>query len=210
MQKSNFYQPNCMSEELPLGTEAPATPNPESESTDSETFESLFADDSSDNEEAPTREEFNRLKKGVAKFFTEQGMKKSGGEEKDKATEEPKGTSSKTSVSPVLKSLYFKSNPEAEMVWSQVEKEAENLKKDPFELYESSTYFKGEAKAMFERKSADEDAKSRVGMPSSLVKGGKMSYDRIDLGNADHIKWLNEKPERRTEYNNWLKANWKR
>lgn len=202
-----------MSEDLPPKVKGVIpTPPAESDSADSD-FDALFAEPDKGDDVPVSREEFNALKKGVAKAFSEQGRKatpKDEDEPKPKAKEKPNDEKGKTTVSPVLKSLYFKSNPEAETVWNTVEAEAEALGKDPFELYESSVFFKGEAKALFEKKVADENAKSNIAMPSTLVKGGKFSFDKVDLDNPDHVKWVNEKPERVDEYNQWLKANWKK
>jgi hypothetical protein len=190
-----------MEEDLTREEEVKTTPADESDSNDSE-LDALFAQDD-DSQEAPvSREEFNALKKGVSKFFSDKGRQvKAKGEGDDKAP---------TTTNAVMRSLYFKSNPEAETVWKQVEQEAGKLNRDPFELYEGSAYFKGEAKTLFEQKNVEKENASKVGVPSSLVKGGKLSYEKIDLEKPDHIKWLKEKPERITEYNEWIKTNWKK
>lgn len=66
----------------------------------------------------------------------------------------------------VIKSLYFNANPEAKLIWDTVEKEAKNLGKDPFELYESSAYLKGEAQALAE----DGKNETKVSSPSGKIK----------------------------------------
>ena len=103
----------------------------------------------------------------VRKAFSEKGRKK-----EDDEKEETKV--SKETVSPlnlILKDLYFDKHPEAKEYWDEVESEAKALGKDPFELYSSSRFLQGEAKARFEEKQGDEDAAGRIGKPF----GGKPS-----------------------------------
>ena len=126
---------------------------PEDQSFD-ENEESTL-DEERESEEAPapvTREEFEHLKKGVQKMATDVGREKK--PEQDKPKDEP--TVVETVTNPVIKNLYFKANPEAQEIWDEVTNEATKLGKDPFELYEGSAYFKGEAKARSEAKAEEE------------------------------------------------------
>jgi len=66
---------------------------------------------------------------------------------KDFATKPKETPKEEAPQSSVLKGLYFKVNPEAEKIWDKVEADAKELGKDPFVLYESTDFYKGEAKA---------------------------------------------------------------
>jgi hypothetical protein len=121
----------------------------------SKDLESLFADSTDDAEAPVSRKEYEDLKKGAQKLATELGrLKKT----------EPKEAVTGNSV---MKNLYFKANPEAELEWGNVEKTAKELGKDPFELYENSAYLKGEAKAKYEAKLEEEKNKSKIAKPST-------------------------------------------
>ena len=110
----------------------------------------------------------------VRKAFSEKGRKKEDdGKEETKVTQ---GTVSPSNL--ILKDLYFDKHPEAKEYWDQVESEAKTLRKDPFELYTSSKFLQGEAKARFEEKQGDEDAAGRVGKPF----GGKPSSNDAPAG----------------------------
>ena len=181
-----------MTDELPQGEEVlETTPQVESESVSSE-FDSLFADDNSTEEAPVSREEFERLRKGVAKYFSEQGTKK------EETKVEPQEQTGPQPINPVLKSLYFKSNPEAELVWQTVEQEAKKLRKDPFELYEGSSYFKGEAKAKAEQKKVEEENKSKISNPSSGTAPKPLDINAVKpedvakLTPAQKSEWIRE------------------
>lgn len=122
-------------------------------------------------------------------------------------TEQP-NSQAPSVISPVMKNLYFKANPEVELVWDDVLKAAEELGKDPFEVYENSAYFKSEAKAKAEAKLKEENAMGRVSTPGSQPgNNGELPFEEIDLNNSDHVQWLRGKEGRLDKYNEWLKAN---
>lgn len=167
-------------------------------------LEELFKESEDDSEEeAPvSREEHNRIIKGLKKLATRVGRlneAKKHEEPKEKTTVE---TTVTTSVNPVLKGLYFKANPEAQEVWEEVEREAKNLGKDPFELYESSNYFKGEAKSRAAARAEDEANRSKIQKPSSGSKSSSFDptkvkeEDVMSLSKADRAKWLQAQIER--------------
>jgi len=170
----------------------------ERESEEASEFDDLFESEQSD--EAPTREEYNRLLKGVKKLASQVGREK---KEVKEIKEVEKIEPTEQASSPVLKSLYFKANPEAQEIWTEVEKEAKLLGKDPFTLYESSSYFKGEAKARAEAKAEDEVNKTKIGRPSPGMSSNGRSFAHIDLSNKEDIAWLNAKSGRRQEYSAW-------
>lgn len=58
-------------------------------------------------------------------------------------------------------------------------KEAKLLGKDPYSLYESSSYFKGEAKARAEAKSREETNKNKVKSPTSQMVNGNVDYSNV-------------------------------
>lgn len=154
-----------------------------------------------------------KSRREAEKALTEQGRKpkeeaKPGDEPDKRSTAEAAG---ETKISPVIKNLYFKNFPEAAEIWSEVEQAAKDTGKDPFELYESSKYFQGEAKARYEVKQSENAAKHKIETPSGLITGGNIDFKNIDLSNPAHLKWLKEKPERRDAYNAWiLKESFKR
>lgn len=141
----------------------------------------------------------SRINKGVAKFFSEKNKKKTEVKPEEKKPEESTTTQpQQVAVSPVIQNLYFKQNPEAKEVWDEVVKEAKALNKDPFELYESSSYFQGEAKAKAEAKRVEEESKSKINKPSS----GTGSSSKIDLSKVkpEDVDKLN--PSQKSE---WIK-----
>jgi hypothetical protein len=157
----------------------------------SEDFDSLFADSTESQEDAPvSREEFNRLMKGVQKLASEKGRE----------TKVPVETKSepKTNhpISAVIQNLYFNQNPEAKEVWNDVVTTAEQLKQDPFELYESSSYFKGEAKAKAESRRVSEENRSKISKPSNGSAPTKRDVSAIkpeDIGSlspSEKVSWL--------------------
>ena len=110
-------------------------------------------------------------------------------------------------ISPVIKGIYFKQNPEVEHVWDEVLEAAKDTGRDPFEVYESSRYFQGEAKARAEAKAKDQSNLDKVTPPGTKPGSGEISYAEIDLENPEHVKWLKGKDGRLEKYNEWLKTN---
>lgn len=198
-----------MTEETPTPTEEVATtPQDGSESEDT-SFDELFgsSEDDSDEQDATKKLEsrLDRIEKGLQKAFSNRG--------REKQNETPKETPKEkaTPTSAVMKSLYFKANPEAVEVWDEVEKAAAETGKDPFELYENSSFFKNEAKSKAEAKRVEEENKSRVGAPTGGGgASGTIPFDQIDLNNKTHTDWLKADPKRVGDYNEWLKLNYKK
>lgn len=87
--------------------------------------------------------------------------------EKGKVKEEQPKIVDRQPISAVIQSLYFDKHPEARDAWAEVEEAAKSLGKDPFELYESSTFLQGEANVKFEAKKKDEANKLKVSKPSN-------------------------------------------
>ena len=173
----------------------------------SEDLDSSFEDDSQEEEdEAPEDEapedkvkrledKIARIEKGVKKLATDRGR-----EQKEKPTEE-KVEKTESNVNPVLKSLYFKANPEAQDIWDEVEKDAKELGKDPFVLYEGSAYYKGEAKTRAEAKAKEEESRKKVNKPSSDSDFSKniaeiKPEDVEKLTPEQKIKWIKAQAEK--------------
>jgi len=174
-----------MSEDQQLFEDGEPTPEEERESPQASEDPSVPDDSQEEQEdEAPvTRKELERLEKGIQKLATNMGRQKV--EPKEEA-KEPQS---------VIKGLYFKANPEAQEIWDEVTNEATKLGKDPFELYEGSTYFKGEAKARFDAKAEEEKNKAKVNKPSSDVEFSKniasVKEEDIDkLTPKQKVEWI--------------------
>ena len=156
------------------------TRDSEEASTD---LDSLFEDDSNDDsqKDAPvTREELKRLEKGIQNLASQLGRQ----------SKEPKVAEVKEapSSSSVLKNLYMQANPEAKEVWDLVEEDAKALGKDPFELYESRTGYKLEAKARLEAKKVEEESRRKIEKPSSDTASTKQDLDKIKPEDVEKLK----------------------
>ena len=165
--------------------EVETTPAEGSESEDA--LEELFKSDDDSQDELEDSEKVKKLEerlgnieKGVKKYFSEQGRKKE--EPKKEKREEIPQTNS------VLRTLYFDKFPETKQVWEEVEKEAKLLGKDPFELYESSSYFKGEAKARHNAKIEEEENKSKIAKPSSGTASSKIELSSVKPEDVANLK----------------------
>jgi hypothetical protein len=194
-----------MSQEDPrLDENGTPTLDQERESEDTADLEALFAEaDDRDEDEPVTREEIERWRKGTQKLASELGRLRA--EKSAVKTEGAKVQESTSGINPVVKNLYFNANPEAREIWEDVEKEAKNLGKDPFDLYENSSYFKGEAKARFAEKSEREENKGKLTKPSGGAYGStsRIPFESIDLENPEHAKYLRNNPKIRAEYSKW-------
>lgn len=163
--------------------------------SESEELDSIFDDESESNdlEESDKIAELEKriadMQKGLDKKFSDEGRQKKEADEK----EEPKKDDS--GINPVIKSLYFKANPEAQEVWDEVVETAKSTGKDPFELYEGSAYFKGEAKAKAEARDVEEKSKSKISKPSSKTGFSKnlVNVKEDDIGKLsreERLEWI--------------------
>jgi hypothetical protein len=179
------------SEDQQLDENAEATLDETRESENaSEDLDSLFEEDSQEDETPEDKvkrleDKIARIEKGVKKLATDKGR-----EQKEKPTEVKENTEN-----PVIKNLYFKANPEAQDIWDEVTNEAKKLGRDPFELYEGSTYFKGEAKARADAKAEEEKNKAKVNKPSSDVEFSKniasvKEEDLDKLTPKQKVEWI--------------------
>lgn len=171
-----------------------------SESEDA--LDDLFKSDDDSQEELEDSEKVKKLEerlgnieKGVKKYFSENGRKQ---KETVKQTEPQKEAQATPAVHSVLKTLYFDKHPEAQDYWEQVEKEAKLLGKDPFELYESSAYLKGEAKARHDAKIEEETNKKKIDTPSNGTGTPKKNITDVKPEDVEKLK-----PSEKAE---WVKA----
>lgn len=191
-------------ENLNQDEEAKATPDAGSESEDA--LDEIFKSDDDSQEELEDSEKVKKLEerlgnieKGVKKFFSENGRKQ---KEAEKQPETQKEVDSKPAVHSVLKSLYFDKHPEAQEYWGEVEKEAKLLGKDPFELYESSSFLRGEAKARHDAKIEEETNKAKIEKPSSGVVSKKEDISNVKpedvekLTPSQKIEWVKKQAEK--------------
>jgi hypothetical protein len=175
-------------ENLNLEEEDPSKLPDESESEETSDLDEVLEEDSNDRVKELEKEVAD-LKKGMSKFFSEQGRKTEGVKLKEVITPS------------VIKSLYFDSKPEAKEIWEEVETTAKQLGKDPFELYESSPYFKGEAKARFEAKAEEEKSKAKITKPSTEVEFEKSiesikAEDVASLKPGQKMAWIKAQAEK--------------
>ena len=157
-----------------------------SESEDA--LDDLFKSDDDSQDELEDSEKVKKLEerlgnieKGVKKYFSKQGRKKEEPKQEKKEESTPQ-------LNSVLKTLYFDKFPETKEVWEEVEKEAKLLGKDPFELYESSSYFKGEAKARHNAKIEEEENKSKIAKPSSGTASSKIELSSVKPEDVANLK----------------------
>jgi chemotaxis protein histidine kinase CheA len=194
-----------MSEEnLNPQEEVDTKPAEGSESEDA--LEELFKSDDDSQDELEDSEKVKKLEerlgnieKGVKKYFSEQGRKQ---KEEPKKQEKREEASAIPQTNSVLKTLYFDKFPETKEVWEEVMREAKLLGKDPFELYESSSYFKGEAKARYNAKKEDDENKSKIAKPSSGTASSKIELSSVkpeDVANlkpSQKMDWISMQAEK--------------
>lgn len=187
-------------ENLTPEQEAAAKLAKESESEEALEIDKIFSEiEKEDNEEEVDflKRKVENIEKGVSKFFSNQGRKQKEEKQPEKKEEVPIKEAT-PQINPVLKTLYFDKFPETKEVWEEVEKEAKLLGKDPFELYESSSYFKGEAKSRFDAKAEEERNKEKIAKPSGIPGSSKTDISKIKPEEVDKLS-----PSQKSE---WVKA----
>jgi len=87
----------------------------------------------------------------------------------------------------IVTKLYFDANPEASLVWDKVKKVSSQMGREPIEVYEDDdfSFFKAEAKALYEEQSEDEDNKGKIKSPSSPSRGKGTSGASPKLNDAE-------------------------
>lgn len=155
-----------------------------------ESLDALFAD-IDDNDEESNLEKINKATgkdfksmKDVAKslsqldkLFPQNGFKKKEEIKKEDAT--------MTSMPKIFESIYFKTNPEAKAVWPKVQKVAQKMGRDPFEVYEDDdfSFLRTEAQALYDDTEEVDKNGKKVNKPSKKVTGSKSSG--VEFSDAD-------------------------
>jgi hypothetical protein len=172
--------------------------NQEDDSLSEESLEALFSDDESgkskEDKESDFLENLNKLTgksfknlkdaaksiKQVDEAFREKGREKK--EEKEEVV-----TKSEVKIPGWAAALYIQSNPEYKLVQKKVEKIAKQLGKDPFEVYEDEdfSFFKTEAKSLYDEANESEENKGKVKNPSNPSQGKGARKSNILLNDAD-------------------------
>lgn len=196
-------------ENLHLDEEAiKATPHDGSGSEDDE-FAKLF-----EVEEAPEGESLEemvkrqgeviaRMQKGIAKAFSEKGKKES------KENEQPeKKSEQKSDDSSDLEILFFEQRPEASLVSDDLKRVAKAQGISILQAWKNETWLHDKAKALASEKSEEEKNRGKIHSPSGTTGSMTgMSFEKVDLENPEHVKWLNSKGGRRAEFSKWFATN---
>lgn len=158
-------------EKLPQEEEAQTTPSPESESEEnSDELESLFAEDpesedtdsdDKDDKIKSLEDKVERIRKGVAKFFTENGTAKK--------AEPIQEVTPKTETTPNndLEVLFFESKPEAELVRDDLKKVAQARGISVLQAWREEDWLREKASAKKELREVEEKNKTKINKPSS-------------------------------------------
>lgn len=122
--------------------------------------------------------------KEADKAFSNKGREKAEDKKVEPKTVEPKAPSS---MDKIVTKLYFDANPEASLVWDKVKKVSSQMGREPIEVYEDDdfSFFKAEAKALYEEQSEDEDNKGKIKSPSSPSRGKGTSSAGPKLNDAE-------------------------
>ena len=170
-------------------------------------LDDLFALDEqdSDEDEAPvSREEYNRLVKGAKKLSSELGRIKA----TIKPTEEKTTTKTSENVqNDDVTELFFEQRPEAQFVEKQLREVADKLYGGSIlKAWKNEEYLREKAVKMSGENSEREENKRKLTTPTQGGKfgGGKLSYDKIDLSNPEHVKMIHSDPKYRDGYNAFL------
>lgn len=182
-------------------TDVDSNQHEEDESLSEESLEALFSDDESgkskeekesdflDNLNKLTGKKFKSLQdaaksiKQIDEAFREKGREK----KEDKGEEKETVTRTEVKIPSWAAALYIQNNPEYKLVQKKVEKIAKQLGKDPFEVYEDDdfSFFKAEAKSLYEEANESEENKGKVKNPSNPSQGKGAKKHNISLTDAD-------------------------
>jgi enamine deaminase RidA (YjgF/YER057c/UK114 family) len=171
-----------------------STLNNELDSTEADDLDSLFAEDETQEDAPVTREEYNRLLKGVQKLASQQGREKS----QPVTKQETKETSSVSHQSDDVSELFFAQVPQAELVLKDLEAISKTTGKSILKVWKEESWLQDKAKALNDAKIADEENKSKISKPTSGT-----SASRVELSKVKSEDVSNLKPSEKLE---WLKA----
>lgn len=162
-------------------------------------FENLFADDDDSQEDAPvTREEYNRLLKGVKKLASIQGQKK----EQPNGKVETKADVVISHQDDDVSELFFTQIPKAELVSEDLKKIAEaKYSGSILKAWKGESWIQEKATALEVARTEDEANKEKIRKPSSVTAPSKTDVSKVkaedvaSLKPSEKIEWLKRQAE---------------
>lgn len=190
-------------EDLTQEEEVETTPTLESESDDATELEDLFAEHSQEEEATDVdslKKEIADLKKGLSKFFSENGRKAKQVEEKK---EEAKPETVPTDD---VSELFFNQIPQAELVSSDLKSIADaKYNGSILKAWKGESWIQAKAKALSDERTVNEENKSKISKPtqgttSSRIDVSKVKAEDVSTLSADKkVEWLREQVRRERE-----------
>lgn len=190
-------------EDLTQEEEVETTPTLESESDDATELEDLFAEHSQEEEATDVdslKKEIADLKKGLSKFFSENGRKAKQVEEKK---EEAKPETVPTDD---VSELFFNQIPQAELVSSDLKSIADaKYNGSILKAWKGESWIQAKAKALSDERTVNEENKSKISKPtqgttSSRIDVSKVKAEDVSTLSADKkAEWLREQVRRERE-----------
>ncbi|NCC18977.1 MAG: hypothetical protein EOM29_08580 [Bacteroidia bacterium] len=166
-------------------------------------FENLFADDDDSQEDAPvTREEYNRLLKGVKKLASIQGQKK----EQPKEKVETKADVVVSHQDDDVSELFFAQIPKAELVSEDLKKIAEaKYNGSILKAWKGESWIQEKATALEVARTEDEANKEKIRKPASGTAPSRVDISKIkpedvaSLPANKKAEWLKEQVRKERE-----------
>lgn len=162
-------------------------------------FENLFADDDDSQEDAPvTREEYNRLLKGVKKLASIQGQKK----EQPKEKVESKADVVVSHQDDDVSELFFAQIPKAELVSEDLKKIAEaKYGGSILKAWKGESWIQEKATTLEVARTEEEANKEKIRKPSSGTVPSKIDVSKVkaedvaSLKPSEKMEWLRRQAE---------------
>lgn len=191
-------------ENTTLNENEKSTLDENAESEDS-SLEDIFNDDSEESQDESDADKVKRLEEKIARI--EKGVKKlatdKGNQAKQEVKEAPKKDSTPSNINDeVVEELLLTKHPEAEHILDELKDVAKQTGKSVLKLYRESKYFQGEAKALADVKKSEEEAKSKIKMPSNGTAPQKTNISAVkaedvsSLKPEDKIAWVRAQAEK--------------
>lgn len=166
-------------------------------------FENLFADDDDSQEDAPvTREEYNRLLKGVKKLASIQGQKK----EQPKEKAESKADVVVYHQDDDVSELFFAQIPKAELVSEDLKKIAEaKYNGSILKAWKGESWIQEKATALEVARTEDEANKEKIRKPAPGTAPSRVDISKIkpedvaSLPADKKAEWLKEQVRKERE-----------
>jgi hypothetical protein len=171
----------------------------ELDSTEADDLDSLFAEDETQEDAPVTREEYNRLLKGVQKLASQKGREKS------------QPTVTKQEATPVshqsddVRELFLAQVPQAERVLEVLEAISKTTGKSILKVWKEESWLQDKAKALNDAKIADEENKSKISKPTSGTSASRVELSKVkseDVSNlkpSDKVEWLKAQARKEKE-----------